>query len=157
MARPWPITDLDPGDILRVSVHKIVRTRFRETFSYEQETLLGENEEALHDMRVSARRLRAILRIFRDCFPPKQFRKQGDKLRTLLETLGAVRDCDVFIRFLREKRAGLTPEKIKIVDLLLARELSERERCRRQLSAELRLLQKMHYPDSFMQFLSDAL
>ncbi len=59
MARPWKIVDLEPDENLKVCLRKIAQTRFQETFSYEHGTIEGEDIEALHDMRVSARRLRA--------------------------------------------------------------------------------------------------
>ena len=37
-------------------------------------TRAGDDIEALHDMRVASRRLRAALSVFADAFPPKPFR-----------------------------------------------------------------------------------
>jgi CHAD domain-containing protein len=157
MAKPWKIVDLDPGENLKVCLRKIAQTRFQETFSYEQGAIDGEDIEALHDMRVSARRLRAVLRIFRECFPKKKFRKQDEKLQTLIRSLGAVREQDVFIEMLVNYRKTLRPQEGKVVDLMLAREQTSWSVPRRLMLRNLRLLRHPNYADSFNQFLKDSL
>jgi CHAD domain-containing protein len=157
MARPWKILELDPNEKLKICLHKIALTRFQETFSYEQGTLKGEDIELVHDMRVAARRLRASLRIFRECFSKKKFKKQDEKLQSLIRSLGAVRECDVFIELLENKRRALKPREGKIVDLLLARERDTRLALRNQLLSELRSLRRAHYAESFSQFLKETL
>jgi CHAD domain-containing protein/uncharacterized protein YjbK len=55
---------------------------------------LGDDVEALHDMRVAVRRLRAALSLFKSSLPP-EFLAQRDDLRWLAGALGMVRDLDV--------------------------------------------------------------
>ena len=61
-------------------------------------TRLGINPECLHDMRVSVRRLRAVLRLFRDALPPHAAAELAKELRWLGQSLGAVRDLDVHLQ-----------------------------------------------------------
>ncbi len=157
MARPWKIVDLDPNENLKTCLHKIVLTRLQETFLYEQGTIKGEDIEPLHDMRVAARRLRAILRIFRECFPKKKLKKQDERLQGLIRSLGAVRERDVFIGLLEDKKRTLTQREGKVVDLLLARERNTRLSLRKRLLSELRKLQRTHYAVTFSQFLKETL
>jgi CHAD domain-containing protein len=157
VARPWKIVDLDPNENLKICLRKIALTRYQETFSYEQGTMKGEDLEALHDMRVSARRLRAILRIFRECFPNKKLRKQDERLQNLIRSLGAVRELDVFIELLEAKRGLLTQREGRIMDLLLARERNSRIALRKRLSSELRSLRRAHHAEAFGQFLKGSL
>lgn len=157
MARPWKIVDLDPNENLKICLHKIALTRYQETFSYEQGTVKGEDLEALHDMRVAARRLRAILRIFRECFPNRKFKKQDERLQTLIGSLGAVRELDVFIGLLDAKRGSLSQKEGRGLDLLLARERNNRISQRKQLFADLRGLRRARYADSFGRFLKESL
>lgn len=157
MAKPWKILDLDPDDSLKVCLRKIAQTRIQETFSYEQGAIAGEDIEALHDMRVSARRLRAVLRIFRECFPKKRFRKQDEKLQTLIRSLGPVREHDVFIEILSNYRSTLRPQGRTVIDLLIAREQSSRLMLRKQMLRTLKSLRRTNYADSFNQFLRDTL
>jgi CHAD domain-containing protein len=55
------------------------------------------DEEAIHDMRVAIRRLRAALRIARPFFRPKRLQAVRARLQEAAEILGAVRDLDVLL------------------------------------------------------------
>lgn len=140
MAKPWPITDVSADEPLTTAVPKILAARFRETFSYEAATRAGETLEALHDMRVAARRLQAALRIFRDAFPRKRHRRVAREVRSLIRALGAVRERDVFIDFL-DRRIVEAPEGGRdALRLLRAKEEARRRAERRALERELNRL-----------------
>lgn len=62
----------------------------------------AEDPEYIHRMRVSSRRLRAAMPIFRDCFPSKEYKYWIREIRRITRALGAARDLDVHIRFLKE-------------------------------------------------------
>ena len=68
-------------------------------------TRIGEDIEALHQMRVSTRRLRATIRVF-DAVLPASFEGFRDELQWVGHELGAVRDLDVQIAGLEELRAA---------------------------------------------------
>jgi CHAD domain-containing protein len=53
--------------------------------------------EAVHDMRVAARRLRAALELFEDCQPDGRVRRWRKAMRRVTRALGAARDVDVQI------------------------------------------------------------
>ncbi len=57
--------------------------------------LLGEDIEYIHRMRVSSRRLRAAIPVFKDCFPPKNVRLWQKNIRNITRALGEARDRDV--------------------------------------------------------------
>ena len=157
MAKPWKILDLNPDENLKQCLHKIALTRFQETFSYESGTMKGEDIEILHDMRVAARRLRAILRIFRDCYSKKKFRKHDARLQNLIQSLGLVREHDVFLASLTEYRKNLGAADRKVIDLLIARETTARVLHRRLLVRELKFLRTSKYADSFAAFVNTSL
>lgn len=157
MAKPWKIVDLNPAQSLKVCLRKIVETRIQETFSYEHGTTSGEDIESLHDMRVSARRLRAVLRIFRGCFPKKKFRKQDEKLQGLIRSLGTVREQDVFIELLVQYRDSLSASEGGIIDLLIAREVTVRTAQRRHMIRDLRTLHRAGFADSLVRFMKESL
>ncbi|HTX19727.1 MAG TPA: CHAD domain-containing protein [Bacteroidota bacterium] len=154
MAKPWKILDLDPDESLKACLQKIALTRFQETFSYEAGTMKGEDPEALHDMRVAARRLRAVLRIFRDCYSKKKFKKHDARLQSLIRTLGAVREHDVFLASLGEYKQTLGTEDRKVIDLLLAKETTARATHRRLLVRELNSLRTAKFADAFTAFVT---
>src|SRR5579875_468919 len=67
-------------------------------------TRAGDDIEALHDMRVASRRLRAALSVFVDVFPAKQFGPLEKQVAKVTDALGAVRDADVLIEFMQAER-----------------------------------------------------
>ena len=157
MARPWKIVDLNPDESLKQCLHKIALSRVQETISYESATVTGEDIEALHDMRVSARRLRAVMRIFRDCFSKKKLKKHDARMQSLIRALGAVRERDVFLESLSEYKRNLEPADRKVIDLLIARETTARVLDRRNLLRELKFLRRINYADSFASFVKSSL
>lgn len=61
----------------------------------------GEHVEDIHQVRVSCRRLRAVLRLFEDCFDRKLIRRWRREIKRVLKRLSEARDRDVQIEFLR--------------------------------------------------------
>lgn len=59
----------------------------------------GEDIEFIHRARVASRRLRAALRMFRDCFRPGDVKTWRKAMRRLTTRLGDARDKDVQIEF----------------------------------------------------------
>ena len=55
--------------------------------------------EAVHQMRVASRRLRAALQIFTDALPKAKARRWRKQIRKVTRALGAARDADVQIEF----------------------------------------------------------
>jgi CHAD domain-containing protein len=60
--------------------------------------------DALHRMRVSSRRLRAALRIFRWVFSKEKFRATKKSIRKIGRALGVARELDIQMRFLASER-----------------------------------------------------
>ncbi len=100
-------------------------------------TRLGENPEALHDMRVATRRLRAGLALFAEVLP-----KRGERLRRELgwlgRTLGEVRDLDVQIERLATEAgqdAALAPAAAAVAAVLAKHRDGARRRMLRALDS----------------------
>ena len=62
-----------------------------------------DDPEAVHDMRVAIRRLRAVLVVAEPFYERKAFRRASRRMRALARALGQVRDADVFLGHLRER------------------------------------------------------
>ncbi len=94
-------------------------------------TRIGEDIEALHQMRVSTRRLRATIRVF-DTVLPVSFEGFRDELQWVGHELGAVRDLDVQIEGLDQLRATSTWEDAAalrpLIDVIEGERRVERER-----------------------------
>lgn len=85
-----------PDDPMSEAGRKTLHFHFLRMLRYEPGTRQGEDIEALHDMRVATRRMRAAFRVFGDYFEPKALTPHLKGLRRTGRVLGAVRDLDVF-------------------------------------------------------------
>lgn len=110
----------------------IIRNRFEAMWGHREGTLAGD-EEALHDMRVGSRRLRAALDVFAGVFHGAGYRHLHRLTARLTDELGAVRDHDVMLLNLRKYRKGVPKNEHPGVDDLIAALTAEREVARRLL------------------------
>jgi len=101
--------NLSPDLPLTEYARFVMRKHFDTLLLHETGTRLGEDIEALHDMRVATRRLRAAFEVFGLAFRPRDVRLLLRDLRAARQALGPVRDLDVFIENARqyEQTAGV--------------------------------------------------
>jgi CHAD domain-containing protein len=97
VAKAWEVRGMHPRIRFREAAGRVVLTRWREMMSYREGTLLGEDIEELHAMRVSSRRLRAAMDAFEPAFPRSSFRGHLRQVKEITDTLGDARDLDVAI------------------------------------------------------------
>jgi hypothetical protein len=88
------VKGLDSRGPLEESVRLIIEVRLDELVSFTPRVLDPDEVEALHDMRIAAKRLRYILELFAPRLGPEAARaaKSAKKLQDLL---GEIHDCDV--------------------------------------------------------------
>jgi CHAD domain-containing protein len=120
VARAREVDGLQAGDAFAVAAGRIVSVRAHELFDHAENVLDTEDIERVHAMRVSTRRLRAVLEIFERAFPPAEFRPVLEDIKTLADALGARRDPDVQIEHFTALREQLAPAEQPAVDLILA-------------------------------------
>ncbi|MEP7215841.1 MAG: CHAD domain-containing protein, partial [Anaerolineaceae bacterium] len=115
-----PEADVGPIQVeanLTVSevAYAVMRKQFVAFVANEGGTRIGEDIEALHDMRVATRRLRAAMSAFGPFLPPRiaTFRTQ---FGWIAAALGEVRDLDVQIDRMSEWRAEVTPAQAVALD-----------------------------------------
>jgi CHAD domain-containing protein len=87
------VKGLDPDGPLRENARRIVDVRAREVHQFSPAVLDPANVEALHDMRIAAKRLRYVLELTTPVFgePAAQGAKRAKRLQDLL---GEIHDCD---------------------------------------------------------------
>jgi CHAD domain-containing protein len=120
-------------------------------------TRQGDDIEALHDMRVASRRLRAALSVFAAAFPPKPFTAIEKEVAKTTDALGAVRDGDVQIEFM-QTAIDAAPESEKVgLKAFMAHLEQERDRERVLLVKELNRLEKSAFLKDFHKLLGDEL
>lgn len=128
---------LEPTDTLAEGGRKVIGFHFARILHHEPDTRLGENPEALHDMRVAVRRMRAAFRVFGAGFSKKKIKPLTTGLKAAGRSLGEVRDLDVFIEKLKAYQQTLPEDEQSILTLLLDSWLAEREQARQRMLAYL--------------------
>jgi CHAD domain-containing protein len=148
LARPG----LEPDDPMSEAGRKILCFHYRRMLYNEPAARLGEDIEAVHDMRVATRRLRAAFRVFCDYYDPEVVGPYVKGLRRTGQTLGAVRDLDVFEAKVQAYLETL-PESHRggLNDLLVVLE-EQRKTAREQLIAYLDGKKFRHFVERFGEF-----
>ena len=142
----------DAGDGASAFAYAWLRVHWNAFLHHEPGTRLGEDIEALHQMRVATRRLRATLGLFRDQLPPVMAQLRNE-LQWVGHELGAVRDLDVQIENLESLRAAAGWEDASALAPLV--EVIERER-REERHRLIALLDSARY-DALVRDMSAAL
>ena len=105
--------DIAPDATYVQAAHTAIRQQLQELMDNLPGTRQGDDVEALHDMRVASRRLRAALSVFAAAFPPKPFLALEKQVARVTDSLGVVRDADVLIEFVTQARDA-APESERV-------------------------------------------
>jgi DNA-binding transcriptional ArsR family regulator len=110
------VKGLDPDGSLADNARRIIDVRAEEVRSFSPAVLDPRNVEALHDMRIAAKRLRYVLELTTPVFgaPVEAGAKRAKKLQDLL---GEIHDCDVTI-----PRVERHIERLRLEDAATLRE-----------------------------------
>jgi hypothetical protein len=110
------VKGLDPDGPLDDNARRIIETRAAEVSSFSPAVLDPRNVDALHDMRIAAKRLRYVLELTTPVFgePAERGAKRARKLQDLL---GEIHDCDVTI-----PRVEQHIERLRLEDAATLRE-----------------------------------
>lgn len=117
MAKPRPITGLDPDRRLRPNARRILAVRIDEVWAFAPFVTHPGNVRELHDMRIACKRLRYLLEIFEIAFPA-DLGSFIDEIRDLQDLLGEIHDRDVQVPMLHDHL-----ERLAERDAAVAREL----------------------------------
>jgi CHAD domain-containing protein len=142
------------GDPLAEAGRKVWRYQLARMLLHEPGTLLGEDTEELHDMRVATRRMRAAFAVFQQAFLPKALQKHLKGLRRTGRRLGKVRDLDVFIDKARRYQETLPEEQRADLQPLLHAWEEAREAARKELVAYLQSSRYQAFKATFYEFVS---
>jgi CHAD domain-containing protein len=143
-----------PEDPLAEAGRKVWRYQYAQMLLHEEGTLLGEDIEELHDMRVATRRMRAAFDVFGGAFEPKTLRRHLKGLRRTGRGLGRVRDLDVFIEKARRYQANLPMEEQSHLEPLIEAWRQEREDARQEMIAYLQSPRYQVFKEKFYEFVT---
>ena len=90
------VKGLDPGAPLADAAERIVRVRLDELHSFVPAALDPAEVEALHDLRIAAKRLRYVLEVTAPCFGPYAA-VAARRAKAVQDVIGEVHDCDVML------------------------------------------------------------
>ncbi|MBN2470185.1 MAG: CHAD domain-containing protein [Anaerolineae bacterium] len=143
-----------PDDPMSEAGRKALLYHFERMLLNEPGSRLGEDIEAVHDMRVATRRMRSALRIFEPYYRRKVIRPFIRGLRHTARALGDVRDMDVFIEKLGVYQAGLPENGEHSLEPLLEMCQQRREQARTALIGHLNSPEFVTFVEGFDRFLT---
>ncbi len=143
-----------PSDPLAEAGRKVMLQQFIAMLSMEEGTRKGEDIEALHDMRVATRRLRASFEVFGEAFEAKILKPHLKGLRATGRALGQVRDLDVFMEKAQLYLNGLPQDEPHDLDLLLQAWQTQREQARASMLDYLDSKEYQSFKESFNIFVN---
>ena len=127
-----------PRDALsHVHVQAAIGEQYTRLLAHDPGVRLGADPEDLHQLRVTTRRLRAILRVARVVIEPSWGEALRSELGWLGSELGPVRDYDVFRAALAAERNRLDPPEREGLTVLLRILDNQGRRARRELEQAL--------------------
>lgn len=131
-----------PDEEFRVIMRRIIAERWGAVWEQLPDVVAGEKSEAVHDLRVASRRLRAAMDVAVDCFPARWYRPLHRTAQRLTRALGDVRDLDVLLEALVAARDQATEAERPGVDHLIAKIRRTRKKARKKLVAFLEDLEQ---------------
>jgi triphosphatase len=155
-----------PSDIsFREAAYRVMMAGYRKMMDNAPATHAGLEEreptdegiEALHDMRVGSRRLRAALAVFGKAFGKEEFRQWDKQIGRITDALGMVRDLDVQLDYLRQLKTDLPPNEAYGIERLIERQTERRNVERKALLIALTRLEKDRFEQRFLKSIEKAL
>ncbi len=104
-------SEYDSAETVAEASRRMLRRQFKKLQSQEKDVRADKDAEAVHQMRVATRRLRAVLAIIAEVAPPKQVRLFRKAIQRVARASSAVRDGDVFLEHIADYTASLPEEQ----------------------------------------------
>jgi CHAD domain-containing protein len=127
---------------------------FDQLLAGEEAVLAGEEAKSVHQMRVATRRLRTSLQVLEGVYKHKLIRRHRRELRQIAQSLGAIRNGDVFLAHIVLYRHALPKSARSALKPLVAAVTAERTRARQGLLKELKEKEYTKFKDTFSAFLT---
>jgi len=118
MAKPRPVSGIDPSKRVRPNARRILATRIDEVYQYDGLVADPANITDLHNMRIAFKRLRYLLEIFGSAFDA-DLEPYLDQVKAMQDLLGEIHDCDVQVPMLEAHLAWLERQEALSVERML--------------------------------------
>jgi CHAD domain-containing protein len=118
MAKPRPVSGIDPSKRVRPNARRILATRIDEVYQYDGLVANPANVTDLHNMRIAFKRLRYLLEIFGSAFDA-DLEPYLEQVKAMQDLLGDIHDCDVQVPMLEAHLAWLERQEALSVERML--------------------------------------
>lgn len=108
--KAWPVDNIKPNASLAENARRILAVRIAEFYSYEPVVGNERASDELHALRISAKRLRYTLELFRVVFG-SEGEALIERVKSIQELLGQLHDHDVRIAIIEDELAKLAAEQ----------------------------------------------
>ncbi|MBA3948153.1 MAG: CHAD domain-containing protein [Herpetosiphonaceae bacterium] len=154
LAKLPPMTGLD---LLAQAGRVGIARHAKRLYGHHDDVMRSNDDEAVHQMRVATRRMRAVLATTEEVFKPKALKPLAKPLRRVARELGVVRDGDVFLAQLGAYRNTLQPEEQADFDIFVERTQAERDAAQLALRHELASKHYQRLLDELTTFVTQPL
>lgn len=141
--RARPIAEPD-ALLFRDAMRALIHERWQEVWKVMPAAIEGADNEGVHQVRVASRRLRAAMDVAAPAFPKGWYKPLHRSAKEITSSLGEVRDRDVILERLQERRSAASPADWPGIDRLINR--IDRERILARAAMETYLASLMHGP-----------
>ena len=114
MTKAVQVTGLKPEQSLGENARKILSVRLAEYYALASTTGDESAVEALHNLRIAAKRLRYTLELFSAAFG-ETGKRNIERIKQVQEELGVIHDIDVRIELIRDELFRLQAEQLDVV------------------------------------------
>jgi CHAD domain-containing protein len=149
-----PPDRLDGGEPIAEGARRVLRRFFDRMLARESAVLKSDDAEDVHQMRVASRRLRAALQVVEAVYDPEQVRRYRRGLRRVAQSLGDVRDLDVFHEHVLAYQAAQPEDARERIAPLVAALEGRRAEARAILLEDLRRRRFQKFKRDFATFLT---
>lgn len=157
MAKAKEVPELECAADALDGVSKVLLARFDEVLEFREAALDFSDIKGVHDIRVATRRVRSALRDFTPLLHKRVLKPLKKDLKQFADTLGAVRDLDVFIAVLEELQDEVEDESIRQgIEKLIREQRALREVARLDLTESLEHDKLVDLQKSFADAIDEA-
>ena len=142
------------GEPIAEAARRQLRRFFDKLLAREDAVRDDKDIEDVHQMRVATRRIRASLQVVEAVYAPKPIRRYRRGLRQVAQSLGAVRDGDVFLEHVLAYRDALPADARSRMEPLIAAVTAERAQAHKHLLADFDAKRYTTLKQAFALFLT---
>jgi CHAD domain-containing protein len=142
------------GEPIGEAARRMLRRFFDKLLAREEAVIKDEDMEDVHQMRVATRRLRASLQVVEGVYDHESIQRYRRGLRRIAQSLGNVRDGDVFLEHATAYRDSLPEAERPRLDPLLEAVGTARAQARAQLLDDLQSKRYHKFKRDFAEFLT---